>query len=441
MSVSRPNPTALLHAAIDLAASGVPVFPLHTAASRQGCSCGRADCHSPGKHPRVSRGVHAASISPNKIRTWWATWPDANVAAATGNGLTAIDIDGPTGIASLDALQQSLGALPPTTTVATGNGRHLYFTSPTGAEIANSASTLASGIDIRSTGGYVVAPPSQHYSGTYYRYLNDQARADLPSAWLDALTVQRTARPRATTAAPTYDTHVGGHPYGLAALDNEARRVATAAPGSRNYRLNSAAFNLGQLLESAGLDVDQVRHVLANAGLVAGLDVHETAATITSGLTAGQRQPRGVPDRPTSPTPTRQTIPDAKPAGPAARPARTGPVELHRHGSQGWRWTVTHNNQPVAWRTGTDGHGLYTLTKDPDPQWRAVPTQRPFELPFERRSAYRTIIRGFTARPPRTRGATGANAAVTDDRPHRVLNALAHPGAATSPSPSTLEPR
>ena len=441
MSVSRPDSTALLHAALDLAASGVSVFPLHTAASRQGCSCGRADCHSPGKHPRVSRGVHAASTNPNTIRSWWRAWPDANVAAATGNGLTVIDIDGPTGLASLEHLNHTLGALPATTTVATGNGRHLYFTTPTGSEIPNSASTLAPGIDIRSTGGYVVAPPSQHASGTHYRYLNDHTRVDLPVAWLDALTVQRPARPRATTTTPTDDCPVGGHPYGLAALDNEAHRVANAGTGSRNHTLNSAAFNLGQLIEATGLDADHVRHVLTSAGAGVGLNDHETAATITSGLTAGQRQPRGVPDTPTSPTPKRPTSTDVTPVGPAARPARTGPVELHRHGTQGWRWTVTHNNEPVVWRTGTDGHGLYTLTKGPDPQWRAVPTRRPFDLPADRRGAYQAIIRGFTARPPRTRPTTDATPAVTDDRPHRVLDALAHPGATPSPSPSTPEPR
>lgn len=417
------------------------MFPLHTAASRQGCSCGRADCHSPGKHPRVSRGVHAASTNPNTIRTWWRTWPDASIAAATGHGLTVIDIDGPTGIASLEHLNQTLEALPATTTVVTGNGRHLYFATSTDIEIPNSASKLAPGVDIRSTGGYVVAPPSRHYSGSHYRYLNDQARANLPSAWLDALTIQRTARSRATTAAPTYDNHVGGHPYGLAALDNEAHRVATAAPGSRNHRLNSAAFNLGQLLDSTGLDLNHVRHVLTNAGLHIGLDEHETTATITSGLTAGQRQPRGVPATRTSPAAKRQTRPEATRLGPAPRPGRTGPVELHRHGTKGWRWTVAHNNQPVAWRTGTDGHGLYTLTPGPNPQWQTVPTRRPFELPCDRRSAYQTIIRGFTARPPRRPRISGATAAVTDDRPHRVLTALAHPGATASPSPSKLEPR
>lgn len=438
MSTSRPDSTALLPAALDLAASGVPVFPLHTAASREGCSCGRADCHSPGKHPRVSRGVHPASTNPDKIRTWWRTWPDANVAAATGNGLTVIDIDGPSRLASLEHLQDTLGALPASTAVATGNGRHLYFTTPTSTEISNSASTLAPGIDIRSTGGYVVAPPSQHYLGTHYRYLDDQARVVLPAAWLDALTVQRPVRPRATTAAPTYGTPVGDHPHGLAALDNEAHRVAQAVSGRRNHTLNSAAFNLGQLLDATGLVPDHVRHVLSNAGLHVGLDEHETAATITSGLTSGQRQPRTVPTRPTL---RRRTPPDVTTVGPAARSSRTGPVELHRHGAHGWRWTVTHNNQPAVWRTGTDGHGLYTLTKGSNPQWRTVPTRRPFELPSERRSAYQTIIRGFTARPPRTPRTTGANAAVTDDRPHRVLDALARPGAPASPSVSTLERR
>lgn len=208
-----------------------------------------------------------------------------------------------------------------------------------------------------------------------------------------------------------------------------------------NRQANHALWRIAMV--RLATDPDHVRNTLTDAAIVARLDEHETAATITSGLTAGQRQPRTVPTSRTSPTPKRQTPADAIPVGPALRPARTGPVELHRHGTHGWRRTVTHNNQPVVWRTGTDGHGLYTLTPGPNSHWRDVHTRQAFELPPERRSAYQAIIRGFTARPPRTRHTTVPGAAVTDNQPHTsalpmnlcdthpVIDALASPATST----------
>jgi hypothetical protein len=80
--------------------------------------------------------------------------------------------------------------------------------------------------------------------------------------------------------------------YAQAALAREAENVATARPGTRNDTLNRAAYNLGQLIATGQLNEDDITTELTTAALKAELDPREIQRTITSGLTAGQRQPR-----------------------------------------------------------------------------------------------------------------------------------------------------
>jgi hypothetical protein len=57
---------------------------------------------------------------------------------------------------------------------------------PNGANVSNSAGKLGRGLDIRTTGGYVVAPPSIHISGKAYSWLESPEDASLAPApaWL-----------------------------------------------------------------------------------------------------------------------------------------------------------------------------------------------------------------------------------------------------------------
>jgi hypothetical protein len=73
----------------------------------------------------------------------------------------------------------------------------------------------------------------------------------------------------------------------------EEATVRTAMAGTRNDRLNSASFSLGQLVASGLLDVNEVAGVLLEAAVSSGLSEREAMRTIESGLKAGQRHPRG----------------------------------------------------------------------------------------------------------------------------------------------------
>src|SRR6266568_2955747 len=80
-------------------------------------------------------------------------------------------------------------------------------------------------------------------------------------------------------------------PYAQAALDAEVQAVTDVTEGTRNDRLNVAAFNLGQLVP-LHLDEDAVQTALYQAAIAAGLTQRETIATIYSGLTKGMAHPR-----------------------------------------------------------------------------------------------------------------------------------------------------
>lgn len=136
---------------------------------------------------RTQRNVRWETSRPTASRTrrgtrdwFWTAAPSANIGAATGNGIVAIDIDPRHGgEQSLAELQRKHGELPATLTTRTGGGgRHLLFRSD--AKLANSAAALGPGLDVRGDGGYVVAPPSLHISGVRYEWLIQTEPSQLP---------------------------------------------------------------------------------------------------------------------------------------------------------------------------------------------------------------------------------------------------------------------
>jgi hypothetical protein len=141
----------LLAAALEYAEAGLRVFPLQPR----------------GKKPATKNGFKDATTDPARIREWWAWKSDYNIGLVTGEQpagwhLTVIDLDP-------DKMDGAPPVLPQTATVRTGSGgHHLYFR--THEAFRNSASKLASGIDVRGDGGYVVAPPSVHPTGERYEW-------------------------------------------------------------------------------------------------------------------------------------------------------------------------------------------------------------------------------------------------------------------------------
>ncbi|NCC04925.1 MAG: DUF3987 domain-containing protein, partial [Proteobacteria bacterium] len=83
--------------------------------------------------------------------------------------------------------------------------------------------------------------------------------------------------------------------YGRKALETECQAVASEPQGSRNARLNQAAFAVGQLAAGGEIQEEEARLALEQAAAACGLDESEAGKTIASGLSAGMQEPRQAP--------------------------------------------------------------------------------------------------------------------------------------------------
>ncbi len=136
------------------------------------------------------RGCLDATTDEAQVREWWGRWPFANIGLATGHAFFAVDIDlKDGGDETWDNLRASHPALPETLEQTTGTGgRHILYRPPD-FKVANSQDLIGDGIDVRGTGGYIVACPSIHpdtkrgYQWDGIRDPEEQPMADAP-AWL-----------------------------------------------------------------------------------------------------------------------------------------------------------------------------------------------------------------------------------------------------------------
>jgi putative DNA primase/helicase len=178
-----------VEAALTYAALGLRVLPVHGPAGGV-CDCRRgASCQRPAKHPRINDWPTAASADPKVIRGWGDRWPDGNVGISTGraSGIVVLDVDrGSGGLEALDALEDEHGPLPDTLVVHTGGGgKHYYFLYP---KHDVRTTVICPGVEIKSDGAFVVAPPSVHASGGEYQWEDEigpgQGLMAEPPEWL-----------------------------------------------------------------------------------------------------------------------------------------------------------------------------------------------------------------------------------------------------------------
>ena len=179
----------MLNSALHYASMGWKVFPL-----AQG-----------SKVPREgSKGVHDATTDEQQINEWWSTEPSANIGIATGqeSNLIVIDVDGDPGMQSM---RQVVPQLPKehTRVIKTPNGYHLYYLyNPS----FHTGAGFMTGLDVRSDGGYVVAPPSLVNDTQYYvrpdRYVDPIAIDVAPDVFLARY--RNGATPEPETEHPTW---------------------------------------------------------------------------------------------------------------------------------------------------------------------------------------------------------------------------------------------
>src|SRR5690349_14165072 len=169
-----PTAPQAIEIARAIEARGWKPTPLHvvgpdgkTCSCKKGGNCGR----SAGKHNIAAdwqsdlRGSaifeEMAAGAPRGDGTYWPQRRRMNIGilTRTPSGIIVLDVDPKDGgTESMQALIERHGQLPHTFIAQTGTGGwHFYFQMPD-FDVRNSVSKIAPGVDIRGTGGMVVAP-------------------------------------------------------------------------------------------------------------------------------------------------------------------------------------------------------------------------------------------------------------------------------------------
>jgi bifunctional DNA primase/polymerase-like protein len=282
----------MLAAALNFVNKGLPVFPVS----------------AKSKRPLTLRGFKDATTDEAQVRAWWTKRPKAMIGIPMGPRSKMwlfdvdINLDGPKELSQLTA---QYGPLPETLTSSTpGGGSHFYFLW-NGANIRNSASKIAPGLDVRGDGGYTIVPPSTRADGRAYSWCGNVAEPVEAPQWLIDKALRASSPKKAQPTSSPRDKA-----WARKALEDECAAVAAAPPGTRNDRLNTAAYNLFQIVASGELDEQEVRDRLFKAaescGLVADDGAQQAWATINSGATAGSAQPRSRPQPGVGPQPAPQ---------------------------------------------------------------------------------------------------------------------------------------
>ena len=243
--------------------------------------------------PQLGAWQKRPACDETDVREWLATGHNLGFRTGVKSGYIVIDDDQiRAGVPEPDRW------VPPPTDMVSWtptNGYHYWYRTPHPCP-GNSASKLAPHVDVRGEGGQVVYPGSTHPNGGTYKWIKTGIAAELPIAIVNQLTRAATVRIDTTKPAPP-PPETRGVGYGETAMIQEIHKVRTAPEGSRNNILNTAAFNLGQLVGGGVLGEKTVRDELAAAAKLVGLEEKETFDTIDSGIKAGIAKPRRAPER------------------------------------------------------------------------------------------------------------------------------------------------
>jgi len=123
----------------------------------------------------------------DEVRAWYVKWPKANLALITGmiSGIVVLDLDSEEAVDRAKTLN-----ILNTPLVKSRRGLHAYFKYPFGVKIANSVDKQLA-TDIRAEGGNIIAPPSVHFSGHKYEWIEGHSLDDiqlmkLPDVFVEA---------------------------------------------------------------------------------------------------------------------------------------------------------------------------------------------------------------------------------------------------------------
>jgi hypothetical protein len=143
-------------------------------------------------------GFKSASNDPEQIRTWWTASPDSNIGIDLGrSNLTVLDFDNglpPAELGLQDRFQ-----------VSTSRGTHVYFDG-----VSKQVDMYLNGQhigEVKSDGGYVLAPFSRHPDGPVYTITVKNEITPVPDGLLERLRPERKSSPTLEGPKIPYGQH------------------------------------------------------------------------------------------------------------------------------------------------------------------------------------------------------------------------------------------
>jgi hypothetical protein len=204
--------------------------------------------------PMLGNWPQLATRDEAIIRQQWGPTgtPTANIGLHCA-GLCVVDVDiKKGGNESFQRLDLMFGFPATLVTRTASGGQHVFFRLPEGHPgVPNSVAELAPGLDIRSTGGYVVAPGSVVAGGTY-TFVDPAAQIALAPDWL----VQRLGVQHGVGSAAHHD--VGGVSDAPDGSVERARQwLAGAERSVKGQGGDQAAFRVACKLRDLGMSYHQ----------------------------------------------------------------------------------------------------------------------------------------------------------------------------------------
>ena len=306
--IASTHTASNLAAALELAAAGIPIFP---ARASKRPSSGKWQ-----KQPLVKGWREIATTDPHQLQGWWQRFPDAIPGIELHRaGLVVIDPDrhpdGPDGVSAFAALEAENGGIPahPETDTA-GGGKHHFFRQPEGETFGNGRGALPEGIDVRGSGGWIVAPGAVRSDGARWQpapgtqTLADAFRSDtirpLPS-WIGRIIRphpeerRQKAKGNSQSAGASKNSASREAAYATATLNALGKELSDTGPGMRNDALNSAAYRMGRMTARGWIESPCVADVLWRTcelnELVKDDGADGVQGTMASGLTGGMQDP------------------------------------------------------------------------------------------------------------------------------------------------------